>query len=156
MKLSLLVLIVAILLMAGCMQPVMTDTPPAATPTITCVGVVGRTSLCISQTPVPTAQSATPTLTTTPSATETVTPTFTPSATATATLTPTITNTLAPTGTADQVNMFFPPSITVTFDPDNPMQHCFLTFYDATLMPGFLGVWRRDKGGYFDCVAKEQ
>jgi len=141
-RIALIPTILFALCAAACVQPVVTNTPPAATPSAT-------------QSPTP-APTDTPILMATPSATETVTPTFTPSATATATLTPTITNTLAPTGTADQVNMFFPPSITVTFDPDNPMQHCFLTFYDATLMPGFLGVWRRDKGGYFDCVAKEQ
>lgn len=52
--------------------------------------------------------------------------------------------------------MDFSPAIMVTFDADNPMQQCLLRFYDVTLEPGFIGVWRRDKGGYLVCVAKEQ
>lgn len=156
-----IVLIAAILLMAACMQLVVTDTPPAATPEATLSPTPTSTDTpTLTATPSPT-ETSTPTVTPSPSATQTSTathtpsPTFTPSATATDTLTPTITNTPGPTGTADQVNMDFDPTVTVTFQPDNPMQHCFLTFYDATLMPGFLGVWRRDKGGYFACVAKE-
>lgn len=120
--------VLLILFAAGCVVPVVVVTPPAAP----------------SLSPSPTAAPS-----------ETATSTFTPSATATATPTPTITNTPAPTETADQINMSFSAAITVTFNPTNPAQHCLLTFYDVTLQPGFMGVWRRDKGGYFNCVKGE-
>lgn len=161
-----IVLIAAILLMSACVQSVVTDTPPAATPEAT-----------LSPTPTPT---NTPTLTATPSATHTSTPTVTPSpsatvthtatatdtpsptftasAAATATLTPTITNTPGPTGTADTIVFGYPPTITVTPWKAKGATYamlCLLAYYDFTFAPGVITVYRRDKGGYFDCVAKE-
>jgi hypothetical protein len=139
--------VLLILSAAGCVQPVF-DTPTAAP----------------SPSPTPSATVApsdTPTKTVTPSSTwtatytDTATLTHTPTSSPTASRTPRPTFTAGPTLTSDQVNMNFPATITVTFDPTNPAQHCFLTFYDVTLEPGFLGVWRRDKGGYFNCVKGE-
>lgn len=149
---------------AGCVQPVVTDTPPAAvspfpSSTATCVGVIARTSLCISPTPSPTL-SNTSTVTPSNTVTETLTPspTFTPSATATVTMAsfPTLTATITPT--ADKIEFYFPQDIPITpwsTETAPYLIQCLLAYYDWYWFPGRIIVYRRDMAGYFACVAKE-
>lgn len=91
-----------------------------------------------------------------PSVTPAPTITLLPSATVAsmATVSPTIINTPQPTLTAYQVDMYHSPTEQVMWRLDNPHHYCLLTNFDLTLEPGYIGVWRRDNGGYMECEAR--
>jgi len=50
--------------------------------------------------------------------------------------------------------MNFSPTERAVFQLNNAYQYCFLTYYDLTLEPGYIGVWKRDASGYFVCIAR--
>ena len=113
-----------------------------------------------------TAQTAFPTQSKRPTATATITltPTTVPTATRTpadtATFTPsaspTITNTPAPTLTADSLELSYPATITLTpwqIGQVSAAMDCLLKFYDLQFVQHYIFVNRRDKNGYFDCMA---
>lgn len=51
--------------------------------------------------------------------------------------------------------MFYPETLYKPLVDSSYQMHCLITFYDVTWIVGRISVWRRDKGGYFECVANE-